>query len=203
MHSGVSAFARGWLDRLALGNGQRFAVAAATKVLPWFNAATPRHFAALGAGAFGYASVFLAEGIGLWQGNKWAEYLTIGVTASLLPFEIAAVYNKLTVVRVLTLVVNSLVIAYLVWELRARNRLEARGRRWADAVMRDARVPDARPSVPTTLFARRSPIDPSARRAYPPRTSARAPTSRVRRDRSARRRARRLPPPHYGRRPLP
>jgi uncharacterized membrane protein (DUF2068 family) len=128
MNSGVADIAQEWLERLALGNGQRFAVAAATRVLPWFNAATPRHFAALGAGAFSYASVFLAEGIGLWQGKKWAEYLTIAVTASLLPFEIAAVYNRLTLVRVGTLVINSLVIAYLVWELRARNRQErARG----------------------------------------------------------------------------
>ena len=128
MNSGVADVAQEWLERLALGNGQRFAVAAATRVLPWFYAATPRHFAALGAGAFSYASVFLAEGIGLWQGKKWAEYLTIAVTASLLPFEIAAVYSRLTLVRVATLVVNSLVIAYLVWELRARNRQErARG----------------------------------------------------------------------------
>lgn len=124
MNSGVAEVAQEWLERLALGNGQRFAVAAATRVLPWFNAATPRHFAALGAGAFSYACVFLAEGIGLWQGKKWAEYLTIGVTASLLPFEVAAVYNKLTVVRIATLLVNSLVIVYLVWELRARRRQE-------------------------------------------------------------------------------
>ena len=133
MNAGVSDVAQEWLERLALGNGQRFAVAAATRVLPWFNAATPRHFAALGAGAFAYASVFLAEGIGLWQGKKWAEYLTIVVTASLLPFEMAAVYNRLTIVRVATLVVNSLVIAYLVWELRARNRQE-RGRKPSDSV---------------------------------------------------------------------
>jgi uncharacterized membrane protein (DUF2068 family) len=124
MHSGIADFAQGWLERLALGNGQRFAVAAATRVLPWFNAATPRHFAALGVGAFAYASVFLAEGIGLWQGRKWAEYLTIVVTASLLPLEIAAVYSRLTAVRVGALLVNALVIAYLVWELRARNQLE-------------------------------------------------------------------------------
>lgn len=128
MNSAVSDVAQDWLERLALGNGQRFAVAAATRVLPLFNAATPRHFAALGAGAFTYASVFLAEGIGLWQGKKWAEYLTIGVTASLLPFEMAAVYNRLTVVRVGTLVVNAVVIGYLVWELRARNRQERAAR---------------------------------------------------------------------------
>ncbi|PYP75805.1 MAG: hypothetical protein DMD35_20130 [Gemmatimonadetes bacterium] len=124
MNTGISDLAQEWLERLALGNGQRFAVAAATRVLPWFNAATPRHFATLGAGAFVYASVFLAEGIGLWQGKKWAEYLTICVTASLLPFEVVAVHRKLTLVRVAVLLVNSLVIAYLVWELRARNRLE-------------------------------------------------------------------------------
>ena len=128
MNSAVSDVAQDWLERLALGNGQRFAVAAATRVLPLFNAATPRHFAALGAGAFTYASVFLAEGIGLWQGKKWAEYLTIGVTASLLPFEMAAVYDRLTVVRVGTLVVNAVVIGYLVWELRARNRQERAAR---------------------------------------------------------------------------
>src|SRR5919107_3705345 len=132
MNGGVSDFAQEWLERLALGNGQRFAVAAATRVLPYFAAATPRHFAALGAGAFAYASVFLAEGIGLWQGKKWAEWLTIIVTASLLPFEIAAVYNKLTVVRVAALVVNTLVIVYLVWELRARNRLEHERRATTD-----------------------------------------------------------------------
>jgi uncharacterized membrane protein (DUF2068 family) len=124
MNASVSEVAQEWLERLALVNVQLFAVVAATRVLPWFNAATPRHFAALGAGAFAYAAVFLAEGIGLWQGKKWAEYLTIGVTASLLPFEMAAVYSRLTVVRVATLVVNALVIGYLVWELRARNRQE-------------------------------------------------------------------------------
>ena len=124
MNAGVADFAQQWLERLAIGNGQRFAVAAATRVLPWFNAATPRHFAAIGVGAFAYASVFVVEGVGLWQGKKWAEYLTIAVTASLLPIEIVAVYNRLTLVRVLTLVVNSLVIGYLVWELRARMRQE-------------------------------------------------------------------------------
>lgn len=124
MNTGVSDFAQEWLERLALGNGERFAVAAATRVLPYFNAATPRQFAALGVGAFAYAGVFLAEGVGLWQGKKWAEYLTIIATGSLLPFEMAAVYSKLTPVRVATLAVNALVIGYLVWELRARNRQE-------------------------------------------------------------------------------
>jgi uncharacterized membrane protein (DUF2068 family) len=124
MNEGVADAAQEWLERLALGNGHRIAGAAATRTLPFLVAATPRHFGALGAGAFLYALVFLAEGIGLWRGKRWAEYLTIGVTASLLPFEVAAVYQRLTVVRVVTLAVNVAIVAYLIWQLRARSRLE-------------------------------------------------------------------------------
>jgi uncharacterized membrane protein (DUF2068 family) len=124
MNEGVSDAAGQWLERLAVGNGQRFAAAAAARMLPVFNAATPRHFAAFGVGALLYACVFLTEGVGLWRGKKWAEYLTIAVTASLLPFEVVAVVHRVTLVRVATLVINSLVIAYLVWELRARRARE-------------------------------------------------------------------------------
>src|SRR3954452_24509569 len=125
MNPAVSDAAGDWLERLAVGTGQRFAAAAAARFLPIFNAATPRHFAAFGLGALLYASVFLVEGVGLWRGKKWAEYLTIAVTASLLPFEIAAIVNRVTLVRVGTLAINLFVIGYLVWELRARQRQHA------------------------------------------------------------------------------
>jgi len=124
MNSGVSDAAGDWLERLAVSNGQRFAAAAAARILPIFNAATPRHFAAFGLGALLYATVFLVEGIGLWRGKKWAEYLTIGVTASLLPVEAMALVHRVTPVRIATLVINSVVILYLVWELRARSAKE-------------------------------------------------------------------------------
>lgn len=125
MNPGVAGAAQVWLERLALGNGHRIAVAAASRTLPFLNAATPRHFGAIGIGALLYAAVFLVEGIGLWRGRRWAEYLTIAVTTSLLPFEVAAVWQRVTLVRVSTLAVNALVVAYLVWQLRARARLEA------------------------------------------------------------------------------
>ena len=126
MNPGVSDAAGDWIERLAAGNGQRFAVEAAARILPIFNAATPRHFAAFGLGALLYATVFLIEGIGLWRGKKWAEYLTIGVTASLLPVEVMALVHRVTLVRIATLVINTLVIVYLLWELRARSRKERR-----------------------------------------------------------------------------
>jgi uncharacterized membrane protein (DUF2068 family) len=125
MNAGVADAAQVWLSRLALGKGQSIAAAAAARTLPFLRAATPRHFGALGAGALLYALVFLVEGVGLWRGKRWAEYLTIAVTTSLLPFEAAAVWQRITTVRVATLAVNALVVAYLVWQLRARSRLEA------------------------------------------------------------------------------
>jgi len=124
MNPAVSDAAGDWIERLAAGNGQRFAVGAAARILPIFNAATPRHFAAFGLGALLYATVFLVEGIGLWRGKKWAEYLTLGVTASLLPVEVMALVHRVTLVRIATLVINTLVIVYLLWELRARSRKE-------------------------------------------------------------------------------
>jgi len=124
MNAGVADAAQEWLERLALGNGHRIAVTAAARALPFLAAATPRHFGALGTGAFLYALVFLVEGVGLWRGKRWAEYLTIGVTTSLLPLEVAAVYHRITVVRVVTLVVNVTVVVYLLWQLRAAQRAE-------------------------------------------------------------------------------
>lgn len=122
MNAGVSEAAQEWLERLALGSGERLAGMAANRLLPYFNAATPRQFGAIGLGAFLYAAVFLVEGVGLWRGKRWAEYLTIAVTTSLLPFEAAAVVNRVTLLRVATLAINLFVVAYLVWELRSRNR---------------------------------------------------------------------------------
>jgi uncharacterized membrane protein (DUF2068 family) len=125
MNPGVSEAAQEWLALLALRNGERLAGMAAARMLPYLDAATPRQFGAIGVGAFLYASVFLVEGTGLWRGKRWAEYLTIAVTASLLPFEIAAIVNRVTLVRVGTLAINLFVIGYLVWELRARQRQHA------------------------------------------------------------------------------
>ena len=131
MNPAVSDAAGDWIETLAAGNGQRFAVEAAARILPIFNAATPRHFAAFGLGALLYATVFLIEGVGLWRGKKWAEYLTIGVTASLLPVEVMALVHRVTLVRIATLVINTIVIVYLLWELRARS-VKERQRRSVD-----------------------------------------------------------------------
>lgn len=78
----------------------------------------------IGAVVFCYAGLDLLEGIGLYLEKTWAEYLTLFITASFLPFEIYEVYERLTWTRCGLFVVNLLVFAYLlrlVW-LRRKER---------------------------------------------------------------------------------
>jgi uncharacterized membrane protein (DUF2068 family) len=62
---------------------------------------------------FFYAALDLVEGIGLYMEKAWAEYLTLVVTGSFLPWEIFEIFRRLTVMRVSLLTVNALVFAYL------------------------------------------------------------------------------------------
>ncbi|MFL5347341.1 MAG: DUF2127 domain-containing protein [Hyalangium sp.] len=78
----------------------------------------PRKMQELGIAAFAYAAVFTVEGVGLLMRRRWAEYLTIGVTASLLPFEIYECIHHFTATKVATLVVNVAVLVYLFWRVR-------------------------------------------------------------------------------------
>jgi len=67
----------------------------------------------IGALAFSYAGLSLAEGIGLYLEKAWGEYLTLAITASFLPWEIFEIFHRLTWVRVGLLIVNMLVFIYL------------------------------------------------------------------------------------------
>jgi uncharacterized membrane protein (DUF2068 family) len=67
----------------------------------------------IGALAFSYAGLSLAEGIGLYLEKAWGEYLTLAITASFLPWEIFEVFHRLTWVRVGLLGVNLMVFVYL------------------------------------------------------------------------------------------
>jgi uncharacterized membrane protein (DUF2068 family) len=64
-------------------------------------------------GLFAYAALGMTEGIGLYLEKAWAEYMTLVITASFLPWEIYEVFRHVTAVRSALLVVNMLVFLYL------------------------------------------------------------------------------------------
>jgi len=71
------------------------------------------HILRIGAGVFIYAALDIIEGTGLYLEKVWAEYLTLAITASFLPWEIFEVMRRVTWIRLALLVVNTLVFFYL------------------------------------------------------------------------------------------
>jgi len=77
-----------------------------------------RRLKELSVGTFIYAAIYLTEGVGLALGKRWAEYLTIISTASLLPLEVYELAKHASFAKVLVLVINLAVVVYLILELR-------------------------------------------------------------------------------------
>jgi uncharacterized membrane protein (DUF2068 family) len=65
------------------------------------------------------------EGWALSRGYTWGEWLVVGATALLIPFEIRALFHHLRVGRVLLLVVNVAIVAYLIVNIRSRRASHA------------------------------------------------------------------------------
>lgn len=67
-----------------------------------------------------YAVLFATEGTGLLMKKHWAEYFTVFVTGSFMPFEIYELARHATATRAIALVLNALVVVYLVVRIHAR-----------------------------------------------------------------------------------
>jgi uncharacterized membrane protein (DUF2068 family) len=72
---------------------------------------------------FGYSALALTEGVGLLMEKVWAEYLTLILTISFLPWELYELARRPTWFRLSLLLINLAVLAYLVWLLRRKKLL--------------------------------------------------------------------------------
>jgi uncharacterized membrane protein (DUF2068 family) len=79
---------------------------------------TPDKIRAVGVGSFVYAALFLTEGTGLLMAKRWAEWFSVIITSSLVPFEIYEIYRHPTVLKFFALLVNIAVVVYLVYRIR-------------------------------------------------------------------------------------
>ena len=83
-------------------------------------AGIPRQrFEEVGIGAFAYASILLVQGIGLLRQQRWAEWLTVVVTASFVPIELWELSKGVTLPKLGLLAINVTIVWYLVRHLRA------------------------------------------------------------------------------------
>ena len=78
----------------------------------------------LGIASLVYAMVFATEGLGLLARRRWAEWFTVGITSSFVPLEIyhEIVRRRPGPAKVVALVVNVAIVAYLLMRLRALRR---------------------------------------------------------------------------------
>jgi uncharacterized membrane protein (DUF2068 family) len=87
---------------------------------------TPHKMRLISAGIFLKAGLDYVEGIGLAMEKTWAEWLTIAITASFLPWEIFEIARHFTWVKVGITLLNVLVLLYLIWIQRVRLRAHGR-----------------------------------------------------------------------------
>ena len=103
-----------WLLHFSLSTGQQLV----DRAVDLLSTLTRRRATALGIAAIAYGALFAVEGIGLWKGKRWAEYLTVITTSLLIPFEIYELTRRVTIVRVSALAINVAAVIYLVYRLR-------------------------------------------------------------------------------------
>ena len=69
----------------------------------------------IGAAFIAYAAVFVVEGVGLLRRRRWAEWLTVIVTASFIPFEIYELARRPGAGKVSAIALNAAIVVYLAW----------------------------------------------------------------------------------------
>lgn len=91
----------------------------------------PHRLRQISAAIFAIAALDTIEGVGLVLEKAWAEFVTLVLTASFLPWEIFEMVRRLTLIRVGLTAINIAVLIYLVFyaRMRMRERRERRAKR--------------------------------------------------------------------------
>jgi uncharacterized membrane protein (DUF2068 family) len=94
----------------------------ATRFLQWFSGLSASRLHALRIVTLAYAAVFATEGIGLWMQKRWAEWLTVIITASLIPLEVWEMIFRPTIGKTAVVVANTAIVIYLAWHVRSKGK---------------------------------------------------------------------------------
>jgi len=114
LHRDVAEQLEHWISETRVDPHNRYLHAAIAKL----GLLDDRKLKEIGFGSFFYATLLLIEGAGLCLRKRWAEFFTIGMTASLLPLEVYELWRHVTPIRAALLIVNLAIVAYLVAMLR-------------------------------------------------------------------------------------
>ena len=118
LHKDVAAEMARWVDLFRVDPDNRYI----HRLLEKFSTLDAQKLKELSAGTFFYSALLLTEGIGLWLGKRWAEYLTIIATSSFIPLEVYELAKRVGPAKITVLLINIVVVAYLVIEVRQNRK---------------------------------------------------------------------------------
>jgi len=122
LHRDAEEIVRHWAHAVRVDPDSHYLHAAIAKL----TGVSDRKLEALSIGTFLYAALFLTEGIGLMLKKRWAEYMTVISTSGLLPVEVYELVVRPHLSKVVLLIANLLIVAYLIASLyRTRRRTAA------------------------------------------------------------------------------
>ena len=121
IHKDVASHVEHWLDQLRIDPDNRLIGTALSK-LELIHTKELKELSALGAG---YAALFLTEGTGLLLRKRWAEWLTIVATSSLMPLELYELIKEFTAIRLTVLLLNAAVVLFLIYRVRQKEEAQA------------------------------------------------------------------------------
>jgi uncharacterized membrane protein (DUF2068 family) len=120
LHKDVGDVLQQWCEAMRLDPGNRFLDSALEKAAH----VSPEQLKKVGLGSFLYAGLFLVEGTGLWLRKRWAEWLTVIITSSLVPIELYEIYRHFGWVKVVVLALNVAIVIYLIYHMRRQGSTE-------------------------------------------------------------------------------
>ena len=120
LHKDVAAEVEQWINYLRVDPHNHYI----SKLLAKLGLLDDRKLKVLSAGTFFYSALLITEGVGLALRKRWAEYLTIVSTASLLPLEVLEIARRVSFARIALFLVNIAVVVYLVLEVRKKRDVE-------------------------------------------------------------------------------
>jgi uncharacterized membrane protein (DUF2068 family) len=118
LHKDVAAILEHWINIFRVDPHNQFI----NRLLEKLAILDDRRLKELSVGTFVYSAIFFTEGIGLALRKRWAEYFTIITTSSFLPLEIYELAKHVSPGKILALLINLAVLAYLVNELRSSRK---------------------------------------------------------------------------------
>jgi uncharacterized membrane protein (DUF2068 family) len=95
-----------------------------TWLLEWFSGLSASRVHALRMVTLAYAAVFSIEGVGLWMRKRWAEWLTVIITGSLIPLELWELLDRPNIGKAAVLTANIAIVIILIWHVRSKSKQE-------------------------------------------------------------------------------